>query len=399
MVTEMTPQQLEQIKSYLVKQGYKEANMPKGFYYTEDGSDRAADLRKDPPIVGIIISGNIVTTGHGNLKVVDDQQAIEHILKSKSPSAEYSEKQPPQNSPVASEKDKSKLGAGDTSAKKGKPSAICKECGAKTEGTIDELQAIYEQYDGIYCPKCQGNTQKPKPKIITCIKCGFQLNPLRAEECSKRNVENICEDCEEKTKGEVKQMEEKKEEISLVAKEPATETALSVEIIKQYICPTATDAEAYNFLQLCVHRGLNPFLREAYLIKYGNQPASMVVGKDAFTRKAEESKKLDGYEAGIIVIKEDKTIERRIGVVQFEGEKLVGGWAKVYRNDMKYPFVCEVPLNEYIKRKPDGTPQASWAIMPGTMIRKVALVQSLREAFTRELGGCYDAAELGAEVK
>ena len=189
-------------------------------------------------------------------------------------------------------------------------------------------------------------------------------------------------------------MDEKLPEI--INNENKDENKLTVTKIKQYLCPTATDAEAYNFLQLCVHRDLNPFLKEAYLIKYGSMPATMVVGKDAFTKKAEESGKLDGFEAGIIVKTSEGKIERRIGVVQYEGDVLLGGWAKIYRKDMKYPFVCEVPLSEYMKYK-DGKPQSSWGIMPGTMIRKVALVQSLREAFTKELGGCYDAVEMGTQ--
>lgn len=200
-------------------------------------------------------------------------------------------------------------------------------------------------------------------------------------------------------KGEVRKMSENKELITPEKTNlPDANTKLTTKDIIKYICPNASETEAYVFLQLCLARGLNPFTKEAYLIKYGSQPATMVVGKDTFTRKAEESGKCDGFEAGIIVCTQDKKIERRVGVVQYEGDTLIGGWAKVFRKDMTHPFVCEVPLNEYLKRKQDGTPQSNWATMPGTMIRKVALVQVLREAFTKELGGCYDAVEMGVEA-
>lgn len=175
------------------------------------------------------------------------------------------------------------------------------------------------------------------------------------------------------------------------------DTTLTVEVIQQYICPDATDAEAYSFLQLCKYRDLNPFLKEAYLVKYKNAPATMIVGKDAFTRKAEESGKLDGFCAGILVCTPlDKKIEERVGTVCVDGEKLIGGWARVTRKDMTQPFEIRVSLNEYIKIV-DGKPQRNWATMPATMIRKVALVQALREAFTKELGGCYDAVEIVPE--
>lgn len=42
------------------------------------------------------------------------------------------------------------------------------------------------------------------------------------------------------------------------------------------------------FINLCKYAGLNPWLKEAYCIKYGNEPATMVVGKEAFMKRAEK---------------------------------------------------------------------------------------------------------------
>lgn len=53
---------------------------------------------------------------------------------------------------------------------------------------------------------------------------------------------------------------------------PAAPSDLSVSTIKKYINDKATDEEAYVFLQLCKARGLNPFLKEAYLIKFASLP-------------------------------------------------------------------------------------------------------------------------------
>ena len=63
------------------------------------------------------------------------------------------------------------------------------------------------------------------------------------------------------------------------------------------------------FINLCKYQQLNPFLREAYLIKYGSQPAQLVVGKAAFEARAERDGRYEGYDAGIVVQKEDKTLE------------------------------------------------------------------------------------------
>lgn len=162
--------------------------------------------------------------------------------------------------------------------------------------------------------------------------------------------------------------------------------------VKKYICPEATDQEAYMFMKLCEARGLNPFTNEAYLIKYGGGAATTIVGKDAFTRRAEMHPKFNGFKAGIIVEDAEGNLDfSREGTFYVKGkEKLVGGWAEVWRKDRDKPFRMSVSMDEYDKKK------SSWNSMPGTMIRKVALVGALREAFPSEFGGLYDSAEMGA---
>jgi phage recombination protein Bet len=59
-----------------------------------------------------------------------------------------------------------------------------------------------------------------------------------------------------------------------------------------------TDQEVVAFLQLCRYRRLNPFLKEAHLIKYGNAPATMVVGRDVFTKRAAAHAAYDGIDSG-----------------------------------------------------------------------------------------------------
>lgn len=182
---------------------------------------------------------------------------------------------------------------------------------------------------------------------------------------------------------------------------------LNIGDIKKYICDKATEQEAYMFLKLCQARGLNPFTKEAYLIKYkANQPATTVVGKDAFTRRAELNPQFDGVEAGIIVRNEKGEIERREGTFFLKTEELLGGWAKVYRKDRAHPFVSEVSFDEYAGTKAEyvnGQPtgkkvlNSMWEAHGPTMIRKVPLVQSLREAFPGELGGLYDSVEINQE--
>lgn len=184
------------------------------------------------------------------------------------------------------------------------------------------------------------------------------------------------------------------------AGEATTPPELNINIIKQYINPTVTDQEAYIFLELCKARGLNPFTGEVHLVKYGNSPAVTIVGKDAFMKRAEQHPKFNGFEAGVTVICKSKEVTHRENEVKYrEGsavypnETLLGGWARIYRNDHEHAIYSEVTLTEYTQHKSDGTPQRFWNEKPATMIRKVALVQALREAFPSALGGLYDATE------
>ena len=81
------------------------------------------------------------------------------------------------------------------------------------------------------------------------------------------------------------------------------DVSLSVDIIKREICPKATNLEAAQFLRLCQYMGLNPFIRDAYLIKYGDNPATMVTGKDAFTKRADSHPQYAGMESGVVVMR------------------------------------------------------------------------------------------------
>ena len=173
---------------------------------------------------------------------------------------------------------------------------------------------------------------------------------------------------------------------------------LTPEDIVKYLCRDASEKEAFLFLKLCQARDLNPFLREAYLIKYGNDPAQMVVGKDAFARKAELHPMYAGYEGGIIILKGDGSLERRDGTFSLPDENTVGGWCKVYRKDREKPVLSEVAFHEYVGLTREGKPNKIWNKIPNTMIAKVAFCQGHRAAFPGLFVGMYDQAELGCEI-
>lgn len=171
--------------------------------------------------------------------------------------------------------------------------------------------------------------------------------------------------------------------------------SVSFEDVRHFICAKATDAECKIFLETCRAYRLNPFTREASLIHYDNKnddtPCTIVLGKNCYLQMAERHPAYDGFEAGVIVLN-DSDVEYREGSIVYEGEELLGGWAKVYRKDRSRPNYEEVKFSEY------NTGKSIWASKPATMIRKVALVHALREAFPSTYGLTYDESEISVEV-
>lgn len=176
---------------------------------------------------------------------------------------------------------------------------------------------------------------------------------------------------------------------------------LSQNIVRNFLVSgngNVTDQELVLFINLCRFQHLNPYLKEAHLIKYGNNPATMVVGKDAFMKRAKRNEHFRGFEAGVIVMaNETGMLNNRSGALVLPGETLVGGWAKVYVDGYNVPVENVVGFEEYAGRKKDGSLNNQWATKPATMIRKVALVQSLREAFPEDFAGLYDQSEMGLD--
>lgn len=168
--------------------------------------------------------------------------------------------------------------------------------------------------------------------------------------------------------------------------------------VRNFICKEATIAECRIFLETCKQYHLNPFTKEAYLIHYDNKngdtASTIVLGKTCYMKMAEAHPQYDGFEAGVIVMDEAAgELIHREGSIVYQGETLVGGWAKTYRKDRSRPFYEEVNFSEY------DTKKSLWVTKPATMIRKVALVHTLREAFPATFGGLIDESEVPADAE
>ncbi len=178
------------------------------------------------------------------------------------------------------------------------------------------------------------------------------------------------------------------------------EIQLSSATVRNYLVNgggNVTDQEVKLFIALCSAQRLNPLIKEAYLIKYGSQPAQMIVSKDVYQKRANKNPNYEGKKAGVVVLNLQGVVDYREGSLVVDGETLLGGWCEIYKKGYKVPERVEVSFNEYVGRKKDGSVNNQWATKPATMIRKVAVAQALREAFTEDFQGLYTSEEVGVD--
>lgn len=183
------------------------------------------------------------------------------------------------------------------------------------------------------------------------------------------------------------------------------EITLNRSIVRSQISndPKVTDKEVDNFIMLCKYRGLNPYLKEAHLIKFGNNPASIVVGKDVFTNRLNDIESFRGKEEGVIVIDKNGEIIEREGTYYKQDETLDGAYIKINIDGWNKPYKWTIRLADYLrtyKDKNDGykeKPMGQWATMPGVMLVKCCTVAGIRNLFPKDFGGMYTSDELGTE--
>jgi len=177
------------------------------------------------------------------------------------------------------------------------------------------------------------------------------------------------------------------------------QVTLSFETIAKYLVQGhseyVTRQEMMYFMGICKSRGLNPFAKDCYLIKYSQKDgAAIITSIDYFRKRAKAQRDCKGWRKGIIV-------ERKGEIVYSDGlmlddDILLGGWFKAKPEGWEEPFVLEVNLKGYIKKTKDGAITKFWQKEnQPTQIAKVAESQGLRTLWPDEFQQLYTQEELG----
>jgi phage recombination protein Bet len=168
-------------------------------------------------------------------------------------------------------------------------------------------------------------------------------------------------------------MEENK---ALIKKEP-----VDIKVVTDFLFSSGTkltEQQKKLFVAIAIRSQLDPFKREIHPIPYkkedGSYALSIVTGYEVYLKRADASGKLDGWKVWTEGKTQDGTLKACI---------------EIKRKDWSTPLIHEVLFTEY------NLGRSLWKTKPITMIKKVAIAQGFRLAFSEELAGMpYTADEL-----
>lgn len=174
---------------------------------------------------------------------------------------------------------------------------------------------------------------------------------------------------------------------------------LSFDTVRKFLvsgkAALVTDQEIVMYMGMCKARGLNPFKRDCYLVKYTEKtPAATIVSIDYYRSRARAQADCLGWESGVIALDKDQVLQFRRGSFMYPGDELKGGWFRAKPKDWTIPFEWSVNLEPFIKKTADGDITTFWREEnQPQQIAKVAESQGLRRLWPDEFQGLYTEGE------
>jgi len=174
---------------------------------------------------------------------------------------------------------------------------------------------------------------------------------------------------------------------------------LTIEICKKYLvsgkAELVTNQEFMFFMATCKAKGMNPFIKDCYLVKYSADPAAIITAIEFYRKRSKAQEDCQGWKNGIIIYNKDGALEYRDGAFISPDEKLLGGWFECLPKGWIEPMKWSVSLKPYIKKTKEGNVTQFWQEdkQPG-QIAKVAEAQGLRKVWPGEFEKLYVDAEI-----
>lgn len=160
-------------------------------------------------------------------------------------------------------------------------------------------------------------------------------------------------------------------------------TKEQLDIIKNQIAKKCTDDELALFVQVCKKRELDPFARQIYAIKRGDQ-MTIQVSIDGLRLQAQRSGKYKGQSTPLFCGADGVWTDVWLASIPPVAAKV-----SIYHADFVEPMVCVARYASYSQ-----TANNLWKTMPDVMLAKCAEGLAIRKAFPLETSGLYLEEEM-----
>ena len=170
--------------------------------------------------------------------------------------------------------------------------------------------------------------------------------------------------------------------------ELVTYTQDQVKLLQETIARGSTPQEFDIFLHACKRTGLDPFMRQIWVVKrwdqsLGRESMSIQVGIDGFRLIADRTGNYSPGRAPEFTYDEKGNLLSATAFVQKRTAD--GHWHEV---------AATAHIREYAATKKDGSMTNMWATKPHIMLGKCAEALALRKAFPADLSGLYTKDEM-----
>lgn len=167
------------------------------------------------------------------------------------------------------------------------------------------------------------------------------------------------------------------------------------QLMKDTVAKGVSDNEFMLFMHLAQHYGLDPFAKEVWCIKYGNNPATIFTSRDDYLKIASRDPQMNGIVSDAVCAGDVMERLSDGGVQHTYGNprgELIGAYALVHRKDRAYPAYFYAPFKEYCAGS-----NPTWKKYPTAMIIKVAEAMALKRAFS--ISGLVTQEEIGLDMQ